>query len=105
MGQDQEATKTCQTHLGCSDGVIVMDQQDGRQREFCKLCYYKQAYQKPDSLQFSIQWNEIRVKETTLDVRKNRLGIDQAELRNCGAVYCRVADDEAEDDNQNNNRQ
>ena len=38
-----------------------------------------------------------------MDARKNRLGIDQAELRNCRAVYCRVADDEAEVDDQNNN--
>ena len=40
-----------------------------------------------------------------MDSRKNRLGISQAELRKCRAVYHRVADDEAGADDQNNTRE
>ena len=37
-----------------------------------------------------------------MDSRKNRLGISQAELRKCRAVYRRVADAEAGADGQSN---
>ena len=38
-----------------------------------------------------------------MDARRNRLGIDQAELMNGRAVYCMPANDEVQTDGQNNN--